>query len=339
MTDRPEKLQDEIELIDMIRVLWKWKYLILVGTLILSVVAGILSLRMDKIYRIDMVILPGILRISEGGKNTYIDSPQNIKALIGAGTFNEKIINSLNSETENNVPKILSFGIRIPRQSNTLNISYETSNIGQGIKILDSLGNHLTNRFGILINYYRNEYQKEINITQAQIKTFKAEVISSRHKLKNIQKRIDELNSEINLINNNTLTLIEERDKLIAGNNNNNILSSMLYANTIQQNLMLSNTYKNEMNEYKTEKEDEKVRLESNQNKIKELEEEIESREFKKKHIQNVQILQPPTRSAFPIKPKTKVIVIVAAFVGLFVMVLLAFLIEYVSKHKSYSAQ
>ncbi len=50
-----EKNDDrEIELIDLIRVIWKWKYLILLGTVVCGLIAAIVSLKMDKIYRIDM---------------------------------------------------------------------------------------------------------------------------------------------------------------------------------------------------------------------------------------------------------------------------------------------
>jgi len=334
MNDSQDRFEEEIELIDYLRVIWKWKYVIVAGTLFFSLAAGILSLMQNKVYRIDLVLQPGVLRINDDGKKTFIDSPQNIKALVEAEAFDEAILDSLNPAKKDDLPKTLSFKINIPSNSNTLKISYDTSNVDQGVKILNSLGDHLTKRFDIIVEHYKKEGQKRINIKQTSIENYKVSVISSQYKIKNIQKRIDELNSEIGIINSNTTALIKDRDKLISGNNTNNILSSILYTNTIQQNLMLANTYKNEMSEYNVEKVDEEVRLEENQNKIKEFQEEINSLKFKFDNIQNVQVLKKPTRSAYPIKPRKRLNVMLATLVGLFVMSFLAFFLEYIGKYK-----
>ena len=172
MTNHPEKFDDEIELIDYFRVIWKWKYLIVAGTLFFSVVAVILSLQMDKVYRIHMVLQPGLLRIGDDGIKTFIDSPQNIKALVEAGAFDEKILDSLNPASKDDLPKTLSFKINIPSNSNTLKISYNTSNVDQGIKILKLLSDHLKNRFGTLVEHYKKDCQNQINIKQNKIFEF-----------------------------------------------------------------------------------------------------------------------------------------------------------------------
>ena len=64
-TDYPE---DEIELIDLLRVIWKWKYLIIGGAAGCAVAALVISLIMPKIYRIETVIRPGILSFKKDGK-------------------------------------------------------------------------------------------------------------------------------------------------------------------------------------------------------------------------------------------------------------------------------
>ena len=92
---RIEHYQDEIELIDYLRVIWKWEYFIIADTVAFGLIAAIISFNMPKIYSIDMVLRPGILSINERGKNVYIDSPQNIKALIDSETFTNDILNYL----------------------------------------------------------------------------------------------------------------------------------------------------------------------------------------------------------------------------------------------------
>jgi uncharacterized protein involved in exopolysaccharide biosynthesis len=335
MTELPVTTTEEIELIDILRTVWKWKYLIVVGILLFSVIAGIVSIKMTKVYRVDMILAPGILRMDDSGKHVYIDSPGNIKALIEEGTFDEKIFESISGEEANNLPREVAFGIDIPKNSNTLKISYKTSDIDQGMRILESLGKLLRDRYDELVKYYQADYETAIKKKQTAIENSKVKLLSYKEKIRSIQKRIDSLKSEIDLINKNTISLIKERNKLLEQNNQDNILSSILYTNTIQQNLTLANTYKNEIKGYEDQKENEKVNLETTQNTIELLFEDIKDLQFKRQSIQNVQILQPPISSPFPIKPKKKRNVILATMVGLFTMVFLAFLLEYIAKHKS----
>jgi len=88
---REEQFEDEIELMDYLRVIWKWKYLIVGGTLVCAIVAWAISFSIPKVYRIDMVVRPGMLTMDEKGNDVYVDSPQNIKAVIEAGTFDREI--------------------------------------------------------------------------------------------------------------------------------------------------------------------------------------------------------------------------------------------------------
>ena len=71
---------DEIELIDIFRVIWKWKYLIICGATVFAVAAWIISSMLPKIYRIETLIQPGILSIKEDGENIYVDTPNNIRS-------------------------------------------------------------------------------------------------------------------------------------------------------------------------------------------------------------------------------------------------------------------
>ena len=91
VSKQAEYPEDEIELIDLLRVIWKWKYLIIGGTLVCAIAAMVVSSIMPKIYRIETVIRPGILSIGEEGEKNYIDTPDNIKALIETGIFDTEL--------------------------------------------------------------------------------------------------------------------------------------------------------------------------------------------------------------------------------------------------------
>lgn len=47
-----EQFEDEIELMDYLLVMWKWKYLIVAGTLICAVAEVVISFSMPKVYSI-----------------------------------------------------------------------------------------------------------------------------------------------------------------------------------------------------------------------------------------------------------------------------------------------
>ena len=58
---------DEIELTDLLRVIWKWKYLIIGGSIVFTLAAAIISFSQTKIYKVDTIIEPGIVNIITAG--------------------------------------------------------------------------------------------------------------------------------------------------------------------------------------------------------------------------------------------------------------------------------
>ena len=60
LRDNEALSEDKIELIDLLKVVWKWKLLIVGGMLALGLFATIYGFNMTKIYRTEMVLRPGI---------------------------------------------------------------------------------------------------------------------------------------------------------------------------------------------------------------------------------------------------------------------------------------
>jgi capsular polysaccharide biosynthesis protein len=297
------------------------------------------------------------------------------------------------------VPKKLDFEVTIPKQSNTIKIQYETADIKQGMVFLDRLSKLLLESYSKLVQYFKNEYDMKtelknsnilkltnnVSIKKNDISSIKtdsknklnkidnkiailiAEKKGRKNQIKNLNQRISDTEAETGRISKNTDLLIEERNKFLSNTKNeDNILSSVIYSNTIQQNISyltnlrstISNVnhqiYKeimdiervvNNIKDLENEKENlikqAQYKVKKIESEIKNLEggkkymlEEIENLQFKKDNIQNIQILKPPTNSPGPIKPKIKLNIILALVVGLFIMLFLAFFLEYLSKHK-----
>lgn len=494
-----DQLEDEIELMDYLKVLWKWKYLILVGTLICAIGAAVVSLNMTKIYGITTVLEPGMLKVSDDGKIVYIDSPQNIKAVIETGGINGQVLKDIKFPDQEEPPTSAGFKVTIPKGTNALEVLYETPYVDVGLQIVKNLNNALLERYGKLMKYYQESYDNEIrskaseafklnekvakvkhgistaeaendaavseilakiSAKRAQISmaeagheagiseiltkisakrteisaaesekdkaikqrfnreaTITAQIEAKKKQILNLGQRISDVKMEIGRIGNNTNLLIEDRNKLLSSTKkDDNILASLMYTNTIQQNISYLNTLRSTINninhqifqervgieklendikdldaqednlkkqtEYKAEnlksdiedlvaKKENSVKqtkygIENLQSDIKDLEaqkgslvkltkykaetmkseikdlesekkyvlEEIKSVEFKKNSIQNIQIIKAPKPSRSPIKPKTRLNVMLAGVVGLFLTVFLAFFVEYISKYK-----
>jgi len=331
-TDHPE---DEIELIDLLRVIWKWKYLIIGGTLVCAIAAMIISSIMPKIYRIETLIRPGILSFSEAGKNLNIDTPDNIKALIEAGALDLRILDNLAKSYGANIPNMLKFKVTLPKGSDTLKINYETSQIEQGTEILDFLGKFLIEEYSNFVENFQNKIDRDLNIAKAEIQKSSSIKHSNEININIIEKRIHELEIGIVDVNENITYLNKERNTLLLeGKNESNILSTILYSNTIQQNLQFVSGYKSQIQDLKNQKENELQNISELENKIQIQIAEINNLEFKKNNIQNIRIIQKPYSSKFPVRPKKMLNVILAVFVGIFAMIFLAFLLEYISKNR-----
>ncbi len=294
-----EYREDEIELIDLLRVIWKWKYLIIGGALICGVAAMVISLVMPKIYRIETIIRPGILSFSEDGESVYIDTPDNIRALIETGAFSKKILDNLDESNAPDTPVELHFKVTLPKSSSTLKVNWDTPHVEQGIAILDLLGTFLMEEYGDLVGFFQNEIERDINIEKAGIQKISTMKRSHETNMENITKRIHELETEIVPINENTVYLNKERNKLLSkGKDESNILSILLYSNTIQQNLQLANGYKNEIKNLKLTRETELQKISELENEFQKRQAEIENLKIKKSNIQNIQIIQKPYSSS-----------------------------------------
>jgi len=334
MNDDKDKFEDPIELMDYLRVIWKWKYLILVGTAVCALVAVAISISMPKIFRIEMILRPAVAEISASGEKTYVYSPTNIKSLIEGGSLNSEIIQQLKNSGTRNVTVPLLFMVDIPANTDLLKIAYETKSVDEGIVILDQLIKSLSKEGSDKIDYFKTKYDKKMEEKKSLIYLFKEELRLNEVKISNIEKRLSKLVTEIQKVDNNTVMMANNRDKLVNSKSQNDVLAGFLYMNTFQQNLDLINKINNQILDYTSEMEKEKSNAKRIQIKINILSKEIEDLKQEKNEMQSFHIVQPATSSPYPIRPRIKRDVVFAAVMGFFLMLLLTFFLEYLSKYK-----
>ena len=335
MDQRMDQLDDEIKLMDCLKVIWKWKKLIILGTIVIVIAAGVISFLMPKVYRIQMVLEPGILKVSEDGQNIYAESRENIRVLIETGAFDRDILNSVKDTNKGHIPQFLHYKVTVPKGSNAIMISYQAPDIKLGVDILKKLSELLQNRHSQRGIRYKNELMIEIQAKQAEVSKFVVEKEASKQMIKNMDKRISDLVPEISDMKNNTKSLIKERNQFVLkGNNKQDVLSIVLYTNILQQGLAFTNVLSNDLGQLVLKKDEEKLSVVKLKNKIAILEQKIKNLDYRKTHIQNIQIIQPPTSSSVPINPKKNLIVVLGTVFGLSLMLFLAFFLEYIQRHR-----
>ena len=296
--------EDTIELIDLLRVVWKWKWFIIILTIACAIAAGVISLKMPKIYEVSMVIEPGVINVDKNGKPIFLDSPLNIKSKIDSHVYNSQIYKRLNAD-----PKKLNLGFKTVqiKNSNTLKIRLEVEDVNKGIQSLRALFHELLEEYQHYIDSRKSEIDEKIALNNGKLDVSASE--------KNYFEK------ETAIIKANTDRIIEERNMLLKrGGDNPDKLSLLIYTNIVQQNMV----HYNELNK----------QLSTLMNAIETMKSNIEMVKIKKQAIENIKLIQQPQSSIYPIKPKKKLNVMLAFVVGLFVSIFLAFFMEYIQKMK-----
>ncbi|EFK11268.1 chain length determinant protein [delta proteobacterium NaphS2] len=207
-----ETYQDEIELIDLLNVLWKWKYLILIGTVAFAALAAVISFNMAKVYSIRTVLAPGIAKVDEDSKITYLGSTQEIKTLIESGGFDAKILKEIKVQDKKELPELLEFNVTTQKNTkdpNSLKVEYQTSDIDLGLQILTLLNDALRQKFDKVVAYLKEEYKIQIGekastLSKVSEKISKARsdmatlMAQSRSDISRMEAKIVEKNASIN---------------------------------------------------------------------------------------------------------------------------------------------
>jgi capsular polysaccharide biosynthesis protein len=177
--------EDTIELIDLLRVVWKWKWFIIVFVIVCSLIAGIWSLSLQKVYKVSTMLAVNPESDIIASTNLASDiniAPSTIAANINEGMFNGQIQAKLDENIENYSFLNISFKASNPKNSNMIKITCETKDSKVGEMILRILNNSVIEK-----------YQKKFDRVK------KLFLLEEMHK-KNIESRIDAISNQIKII-------------------------------------------------------------------------------------------------------------------------------------------
>ena len=348
---RIEHYEDEIELMDYLLVIWKWKYVIITGTLAFVFAAATISVitlkQQPTMYRTSIVLKLGILKIDEKGDKVFIDTRENIKALI-ENDLKLKVLEQINNLNDSKLSNALDFKVDIPNGSDNINISFESASKDEGITKLNYLIKALLSEF----NYKISHIQKEID-EQIEQKKYKFDELLFKEKI--IKSKIVKYQQDISDIEANIKFLQDNKD--ISQNKEYMIAKLSLendYRNTFQRYFVLNEKAKinlfelqrkislvaNELKDLEKTKNNLKIDpflhtnlYEIQKNTIK-FTKDIKILDKEKRNIQIIQVIQPPMITELPKSNKISHNLILSSVVGFFSMLFLSLFLEYFNNYK-----
>jgi LPS O-antigen subunit length determinant protein (WzzB/FepE family) len=259
---------DEINLIDYLKVLWKWKWLIIAGTLICAIAAAIISLQMPKIYEISTVIEPGIAGLkSDNGGFIHIDSVVNISGKINEGIYNRRVEKALHLDS---LKTSVGFKSAIVKKANVIKITsqWQEGDTDFGVKVTGQLIRFLSDDYRKIVERREGDYDRQIIMKQSEIskietqrkdidkqielklnsiKRAQNDIKVRQATLENARERRGGLLDEIKSVKDNTEKIMQQRDFLLKNKNPDKDLSLLLYSTTIQQNVVYFNQLTNQI--------------------------------------------------------------------------------------------
>ena len=311
-----EYYDDEIELMDYLLVIWKWKYVIIAGTLAFMLVAAIISVTVLKhqptMYRTRIVLKPGILKIDKKGSKVF-DTPENVRALI-ENDLKYKVLEQIKDSNNSKLSTALNFQANIQKGSNTLSVSLDSASADESVVKLNYLIKTLMLDNAVKINQIKNNIDKLIMQKKDEFHELSFKINLIKAKINKYEEEISDIVAKIKLLK-DSKDLSQSKEYLLSK-------------------LSLENDYRNTFQIYFEGNENAKINLFESEQIINKLSNEIEKLEKEKQKIQGVQIIKPPVTTELPKTNKTKRNVIFSSAVGFFIMLFLSFFFEYLSNYK-----
>lgn len=315
--------EDEIALMDYLLIIWKRRYLILIGTIICGLAAAVVNFSKPKEsikYRVDMTIEPGVKAIDSSGNKVYIDSVKKVKAIIDSGILNSAISNRLKMFHGADLSSPLTFDVSItPPNLNMVKISYRTTDIDSGKKTLNYLADALMKFNMEKRKWLQDEVENRIQLKKEDLAYSKVEVerIKINHEneillkksnltdlkfnekiilgnINDLNKGLERIETKAKYLNSYSNPLIRQEEILTKENDSQNFtLSTLLASNVTQQYLILENLYYQQINNFLFQKKYAILNLYSIQKQIEDVSKEIAEFEAGRDNVQIIPLRQP----------------------------------------------
>jgi len=355
-----EQYENEVDLIEYLNVLWKRRGLIIVPTILLALVAGIVSFLLPPKWEVDVILQPSkfFVQTEQGEfKEVLVTDPKQLAGQINQKSYDRLLGAELNLDVRK-FPKLKAENLR---DTKLVRVSLQTRETEKGQAILNLLFQHLKSELDRKIDVEIMSITTQIALKENDIKIkgldiqslnieivkTQQEIIAAGNKLKISEERSRSLLEEMKGVK-ARIDEIEKQQKTTLAEKQGGVetLGLLLYSNEIQQNFRYYNTLEENFSTEKNTQEDLRLSVRENEQVIKgfktqidkisqtivALRSDMELLNEKKQRIDYAQLVKEPTVSLSPVSPRKKVNVAIAGFLGFFCFSILALFLDYVKK-------
>ena len=289
-------MQDkEVDLIFLMRIVWKRKLLVIAGTLVCLVAGIVLACTLPPVYEASTIIEPGKIMPWDDKGGELVENPVTIKEAILNGSFDD----GLKREFKLGKAEQLKFFVALFDKSDAFRISLRRKNRQQAAEILENLLLKLKHKLKAALED-RGGVDYMIDIVEIKRQ-------SSREQEKIIAGQIEETRKVI-------AALEADRRKALAGNPNDS-MSILLYLNELKTNRAYLDSLQVKLEKAKT--------MTMKQDVI------IRNCELIKCGANVLVVHKQPAASARPVSPKKMLLLLVSLVLGIFGSLSLVFLLEF----------
>jgi capsular polysaccharide biosynthesis protein len=175
----------EVELADILRVIWKWKYIILTGTFLVMIITAILGLSRPQIYLGETIIQPERIFI-DLQKKIETDSSENIKTVIQQIIIKNKIKAPL-KKLSKGLAQPAQFDVRILRGTNIIVVTCRSPDKEVGLKMLGLLTNALNEFYLASLKYFLAGYELRLKFLKEQLFSLNSQKRLTLERIKELQ--------------------------------------------------------------------------------------------------------------------------------------------------------
>jgi capsular polysaccharide biosynthesis protein len=312
--------ENELELIDLLNVIWKRKWLIIVATFVCVLLAAVISFLLPPVWEVDAIILPSkfLIQTEQGGyQEVVVTDPKQIAGQINQESYNNLIAAELKLDIET-FPELEAENLR---DTNLVHIKVRDKDITEAKSILQSLFNHLKNNLDKKIDVEIKELDTQITAKANSIKDLENEIKTKENEIKKrtnqiklkdleiqskeiekdrIKKQIESDQNKMKISEERVVSIMEEMKsvkgriddldlqlkKVIAEKKEmSEAVSVLLYSNEVQQNLRYYNTLDEKLSFERIAEENLNLDIKENQENIRRMDNQINQNNTEKEII------------------------------------------------------
>ncbi len=328
----------DMELMHYLYILWKRKWLIIVGVIASMILAGGASFLLKPVYEIDAIIQPGKFFVENEAGNfvqVVIEEPQQIADKVNLKSYDALIASKLKLDISE-IPELRAESIK---DTLLTRIWIRSKDVELSKSILKTLVSLIQEGINEKIEIEIDNIEADIDTNEIDKKSKIEQVEILKNKIKIIEQRKRDIVNEMASVKNKISELEKEQLKVLKRENRGEIesLGMLLYSNEIQESIRYYGSLNEKLSYERIREEDVNSDLQDERASIDKLDTTIANLKERKGRIDLTKIIKEPTRSLYPVFPRKKAIVLIAGIFSLIIFTTFAFFLEYIKKYKATS--